>query len=438
MTAHSPFRYLPTGWAIALFASALFAAACSDDDEQPQLPDYSPEAVALDLNESRALFHTWRQSFEIGNGPYVPFNTVAEDIHRLVHRVQLVEENRRFSVSTQPPPISTFFPVEEVNLALESELYGDTMQDFDEVTLVLDLMRLDDSWLLDWEGANRHEENLRSGLNFGLAQPTYEQAIQRRLLDAVGAWHDGERTVRVVLGAEMERYWLLNPEDWTHFVSFTRDVRETLAQEFPNVEFSIGINWSAFMERVVPTFLVDPGENDPPLAFAPFDDEGNPHFVLVQEAWDTVLEPLYFDRAPDPDNAERMLLEPAVDFYAFASIPAAGLLQEARNLPSLHWRGVRTIIEADPARRLPVDWYAIGWTGETTVQQDAFLQRFLAEAGGLDSRTTAWFAFTQAADNECRRLTGSEIAARSHHCTRGLVRPSGQPQTPIHEAFLGR
>lgn len=427
------------GVLLAVLLPIPLITACGDEEEDtgPTIPTYVEDAAALDLAAVRGLPHTWAETFETREGAYVQFATDTAQAQRLVHREQLVGENRRFWDTSQPP-VSDLRPDAAIARALQHPDYGETMRGFSDVTFVLDLMRLDGAWLVDWEGRNRHLPDQRDGLHFGLASRDYANTILGQLDAIASAWQGDGRTLRIVLGAEMERYWLLNPEDWTNFIQLVRDARELLAEDHPDVEFSVGINWSTFMQRIVPMFEVeDPmEEEDLPEDFENFDDAGNPAFLLVERAWSAVIEPLYFDRMPDPEDAERMRLVPAVDFLAFSSVPSADGIRDVNELPALHWRGLRTLMREHEDRVLPVDWIAVGWPADAPTQQATFLNRFVSEAGGVDTRVAAWVSYVRLNTNECRRIRGENIGGSNALCTRGLVDIGGRPIRGIHEVYF--
>lgn len=316
-----------------------------------------------------------------------------------------------------------------------------------QVTLVLDLHRMNREWLVDWRGLERDEPGAReTSLTFQIRQSAnnsdYQQAIIEELLDAIDVLDPSESpVVRVVVGTEMERHYLAAPQDWPYFVAFLRLLDSSLAEQFPTVQLSVGINWSHFMEAVVPVFVdAEAGET-------------GVTFPAVQRAWAAVIDPLYFSDADlaalaaDADHEATPLL----DFYAFASIPDPTLYtNDANNLPDTHFAGIPTMFDLQPFRAaLPLVWFNVGWPVDSDSPERAgtFLERFLALNATDDydvkpnHTMVAWWGYNHPLENECNQLSDpSNIDAGLNVCFRGLYGtiPQVSNRTRLMRAFFGQ
>jgi hypothetical protein len=316
-----------------------------------------------------------------------------------------------------------------------------------QVTLVLDLHRMNREWLVDWRGLERDEPgNRESSFTFQIRQSAnnsdFQQAIVGELLDALDVLDPSESpVVRVVVGTEMERHYLSAPQDWPYFVALVRLLDSSLAERFPTVQLSVGINWSNFMETVVPVFVdAEAGET-------------GVTFPAVQRAWSAVIDPLYYAEDDLTSLAEDADYEatPLLDFYAFASIPDPSLYENsAVNLPDTHYTGIPTMFDLQPFRAdLPLVWFNVGWPvdSESPERAGVFLERFLALNATDDydvkpnHSMVAWWGYNYPLENECNQLSDpGNINAGLNVCFRGLYGtiPQVSNRTRLMRAFFGQ
>lgn len=312
---------------------------------------------------------------------------------------------------------------------------SDAVAGYTRKVFVVDPLRLDQSWVVDASRGTRGDAAGReSFLNFGDAGYREDAAI--RIVTALA--DAGVLPEAVVIGSEMERYYLLNRNDWANFASFYVEVRNAIKAAYPTVQVAVGFNWSNFMETVAPEFII-PDADAPGCAtdaecgaggYCAASQCGELDFVAVQAAWDAVLGPVTFDVATSA------LL---TDFYAFASIPNGALYGgNPDSLPATHYAGIPTMFKEEPARKLPVRWFRIGWdvTGDSEAPT-RFLSRFKALNGsGYDVALVSWFGFVRQLTGDCNVITGPTVKARPELCQRGFFTSSGAPAGSLGEDYF--
>ena len=310
----------------------------------------------------------------------------------------------------------------------------DAMGGYSRKVFVVDPLRLDQSWIVDASRGTRGDAAEReSFLNFGDAG--YREDAATRIVSAIA--DAGVVPEAVVIGSEMERYYLLNRNDWSNFASFYLEVRSAIKASFPTVQVAVGINWSNFMESVAPKFIIPEVDAAGCAAdaecgagsYCAASQCGELDFVAVQAAWQAVIDPVTFDA---------VTATPLTDFYAFASIPNGALYSGNPDaLPDTHYAGIPTMFREEPARKLPVRWFRIGWdvTGdsETPVK---FLSRFEALNGsGYDVALVSWFGFVRQLTGDCNVIRGT-LHARPEVCQRGFYTSSGAPAGSLGASYF--
>jgi hypothetical protein len=311
---------------------------------------------------------------------------------------------------------------------------ADAMAGYGRKVFVVDPLRLDQTWIVDASRGTRGDAAGReSFLNFGDAG--YREDAAMRIVSAIT--DAGVVPEAVVIGSEMERYYLLNPTDWSNFASFFAEVRAAIKGSYPSVQVAVGINWSNFMESVAPDFIT-PVEDAPGCAtdaecgagsYCAASQCGELDFVALQAAWKAVIDPITFDA---------VTATPLTDFYAFASIPNGALYGGNPDaLPDTHYAGIPTMFREEPTRKLPVRWFRIGWdvTGdsETPVK---FLSRFKELNGsGYDVALVSWFGFVRQLTGDCNVILGT-LRARPEVCQRGFFTSSGAPAGSLGDSYF--
>jgi hypothetical protein len=311
---------------------------------------------------------------------------------------------------------------------------ADVMAGYSRKVFVVDPLRLDQSWIVDASRGTRGDAAERETfLNFGDAG--YREDAATRIVSAIA--DAGVVPEAVVIGSEMERYYLLNRNDWANFASFYLEVRSAIKASFPSVQVAVGINWSNFMESVAPDFIIPEADAAGCAAdaecgagsYCAASQCGELDFVAVQAAWQAVIDPITFDA---------VTATPLTDFYAFASIPNGALYGGDPNaLPDTHYAGIPTMFREEPARKLPVRWFRIGWDvsgdSETPVK---FLNRFEALNGsGYDVALVSWFGFVRQLTGDCNVIRDT-LRARPEVCQRGFFTSSGAPAGSLGDSYF--
>ena len=300
---------------------------------------------------------------------------------------------------------------------------------------VVDPLRLDQRWIVDASRGTRGDAAGReSFLNFGDAG--YREDAATRIVSAIT--DAGVLPEAVVIGSEMERYYQLNQNDWANFASFYAEVRNAIKASYPTVQVAVGFNWSNFMETVAPDFII-PESDAPGCAtdaecgaggYCAASQCGELDFVAVQAAWQAVIDPVTFDAATGA------LL---TDFYAFASIPdGARYGGNPDSLPSTHYAGIPTMFREEPARKLPVRWFRIGWdvAGDSEAPS-RFLRRFeVLNGSGYDVALVSWFGFVRQLTGDCNVIRDT-LGARPELCQRGFITSSGAPAGSLGADYFG-
>ena len=426
---------------LSLLASPLLIA-CSEEEPAGPPEFLAPSAGSLALTPAnRALFATPVRSL------YTTLDVFGADLDTANHVI----------LQSQMHSELGFLRSGDANAASFSKQIEDFWdEDFGvqlidradtQVTLVLDLQRMNREWLVDWRGLERDEPgNRETSFTFQLRQSEnnsdYQQAIVGELLDALDALDPSESpVVRVVVGTEMERHYLAAPQDWPYFVALLRLLDTSLAEQFPTVQLSVGINWSHFMEAVVPVFVdVEAGETAVT-------------FPAVQRAWAAVIDPLYYSEADLIALADDADYEatPLLDFYAFASIPDPSLYATGPSaLPDTHFVGIPTMFDLQPFRAdLPLVWFNVGWPVESERPEvtGEFMERFLTLNATDDydvkpnHSMVAWWGYNYPLENECDQLSDPDnINAGLNVCFRGMYGtiPQVSNRNRLIRAFFGQ
>ena len=324
---------------------------------------------------------------------------------------------------------------------------GETIIDSGKpVTLVVDLQRRDRQWLVDWEGGVRDEPgNRETSFTFQARESTQGRDYQDHLLEEIsGALSavdaTGAPVTRLVIGTELERHYLAAPQDWPYVAAFIGELEAALAVSHPSVQLSVGINWSNFMDAVVPAFYVEGMDAD------------TVDYLAVSNAWKQVIDPLYYapDAVQDILEGGRTNAAPRLDFLAFSSIPdPARYNGDPAGIRENHYAGIATVFDRESFRNsTSVVWFQVGWPSGTDNAETAgrFLQRFLAlnSFPGADNQPAvaaiSWWGFNHTLEGECTQLTSPRIGANRTVCFRGLYPtiPQISAQNSLLRTFFGR
>ena len=399
--------------------------ACSEDEE-PAPPTYdaaSGRALALD-EARRGIPYQPRIS---ALAPRQQIRAAGEASRTLVLEEQLFSEYEFFRGTPQNTGAAAYDAL--VSKALSHGEVPAFLGNQQRIVLALDLFRLDESWLIDWQGLRRDTApDARQQIHFGVAD--YTSAIRTRLTRAIQALPEGV-AIDVVLGVDMERYWLKDPERWASFVDFVHEVAPALRAEREGLRVSVGFNWYRFVHEVAATWpFPAPTEADPEPEPEPLIDGRYPSYLRLVAAWQAVIDPLYY-RTPEVGAREALL-----DFYALSFVVTdAGSLTPAQAVGELSMAGLWTRFRLEPDTRLPLAFVRLGWpvTTQSGADRGEFLTRWLAAAGDLAPDYVVWFGLHHFDDaGDCGALTGAgaPIRAARWRCYRGLFQVNGQPVWP--------
>lgn len=407
---------------LALVAATLVPLAACKDDAPPPDPEFlPPPEQALELtNANRGLYARLFTSLRNDRDAYERDLAFVETV---VVTEQIISE---FELTRLAPNEKAQARLQNrVEALYDDDVLGPLVSQAARSVLVVDLMRVDDTWLVDWEDLDRDTPETReTSLTFQVRadqhEADYQEAIVERTLDAIAAMEPTPSLV--VLGHEMEQHYANAPGDWPYFVDLAHQVRSAVRETYPETRVSVGINWSNFVDTIAPLFLEE--------------GETVPDFLTVQAAWYAVIDPLVWD-------AENEV--PRMDAWAFSSVPDPTLYAGGpSSLPDWHYAGVPTMLDEEPARSvLPVYWYSIGWPTETTdpVRGVTFLTRFLELNGGYPIELVSWQAYNALMDSECDRIRDpDDIGGTLVDCYRGMY-PHGALLTQdnaLVARFFGR
>ncbi|MCB9520977.1 MAG: hypothetical protein H6699_08885 [Myxococcales bacterium] len=393
---------------LAVGALAMAASACGDDgpppdrtrllEPQPLTVSSANRGLALTLTDSlRSLAESFRADAAFAS------NVVVTE--------QIYSEFEHAKVGEQPRQVEPRFD-RRIDATYQDDRVGAQIPNFEYTYWVVDLQRLDREWLVDWNGLERDEPDDREGsLTFTIRATDFESDYQTDAIDRVVAALDGvaDKPDAVIIGAEMEQHYLAVPEDWAAYVTFVRQLAAAIRAASPGTRVGAGINWSDFADEVVPRFI---------------EASGHPEvtYQAYRLAWEAVLDPLYFD------IDEAGVVTPALDFYAFASLPDVARYASPSQLALDHYAAIATHFDEFPNRELPVAWFAIGWASNSASTDfwPAFYERFLDTAGGYPVELVSWWGYNHLnASSECPTMLGMGLGRSI--CNRGIYTPSGSP-----------
>ncbi len=397
--------------------------ACGDDGPSGPRSSFEPEPEqGLAMSPAIRGLHAYpSDSFGGLHEKFAADSLVSDNV---VFYEQVYSEFHHAQVGGQPRQAPPRYH-ERVAAFYADPDFADTLTGgFERTWWVLDLQRLDREWLVDWNGLERDEPDLRAtSLSFTIRATDHDSDYQEAVIASVVASFEDSGVVptSLIVGSEMDRYYADNEGDWPAAVAFVRDLREAVRAVAPGVRVGVGINWSSFMDEVVPRFVGAAGE-----------DEVN--FAVVRAAWEAVIDPFY--ATVDPETGE--VIGTVLDFYAFASIPDTTRYASPESIPDSHYAGIRTMFDESPERALPVAWFSVGWpvTNQSSAFWEGFLDRFLALNGGYTVELVSWWGYSQLSrDRDCGAMTG-RVGVSIEICSRGLYSVSGSRSPGLHDRFF--
>jgi hypothetical protein len=392
--------------------------ACGDD-EVDEITFLAPSTTPLALNDAirgvRAEpFATFQNNLDIFERDLQSAKNVV--IQLQIHSEYAQQRNSSFGF--------TFADQLRATRGAADGRGGELIETAEREWWVLDLQRLDREWLVDWAGLSRDEPDNRLvtfsvGTRYLDHAADYPNAVRGGLTAALAT--ASRRPHAVILGAELDRYWVQNPGDWPYVVRLLDELAAAAREAHPDVRVGVGFNWSSFVDELVPSTFGDSGRS-------------TVDYLAVQHAWDTVIRPVYFSE----DGAAKF------DFYAFSSAPVPARYGGTPGaIPDTHYAFLPTLFRVDPSQRLPVAWYGLDWPndGHTPQSDGEFLGRFLALNGGYDVSLVSWAGFADLlAGSECAANLIAAVPAPRSFCYRGMYPdvPQFTSDTAMTRAFFGR
>lgn len=401
---------------LAPLVATLALASCGDDDVTERTSLLDPQSVTMSA-EVRGL-SIFVEAVET-LGPRLTED--AEFADNLVYTEQIYSEFAHARVGNRDRAPEPRFDVRT------DAFYANANFDGLRTTVpnhywVVDLHRLDRNWLVDWNGLARDEPEVApTSLTFGIRASEHDGDYQEDLVERIsGAFEDAEpRPASVILGTELERHYGTTPGDWPALVSSIHEIRDALRAIDPAVRVGVGINWSNFSDSIVPRFVNAAGQSAV-------------NYQVVEEAWDSVLGPLYFRE--DPDTG---VLSPLLDFYAFSSVPDITRYSQPSDLEASHYAGIPTYFSENPNKTLSVAWFALGWPVNSPSSDfwARFFDHFLENGGGYDIELVSWWGYGHLRESECSTMTTTVGLTRAS-CYQGLYTPSGSPVSGLRDAYF--
>lgn len=403
-----------------LALAAVAFVACGDDDGNGARTDFlAPAPIAMSA-EVRGITGFYTDSLRSIASKLDEDGAAA---HNFVVHEQIYSEFTHVRVGNQPRAPEPRFDV-RMDALYGDDRIGTRLDDFDGLYWLVDLQRLDRDWLVDWNGLERDDADVRAtSFTFSIRDADHDGDYQEASLERiVDAFEDADpRPASVIIGSEMERHYAAAPEDWGAFADFVGDVAGALRAIDPEVRVGVGVNWSNFMDDVVPRFVSAAGQSEV-------------NFQAVRAAWEAVLDPLYL-RTVDPVAGT---FETALDFYAFSAVPDTTRYTSPSALPENHFSGPATFFAEYPTKELPVAWFAVGWpvNGSSSEFFGSYWDFFVAHAGGVDVELVAWWGYGHLlSDSDCRTMT-DHVGLEPSACYHGLYTSSGSAVSGLRDAYF--
>lgn len=407
---------------------ALACVACGGDegggDNSDRLSDAAPapsgEALALTVENSGVPLRPplLRENEARGDLTLMQNSNTLDELREklgtAVVTVQIIDEPEAISqgnADVNPAPFQAPKRLRDLYSETDDVLGARGLEDWDDYVLVFDLFRLMGNWLVRWDGTNLNRFGEPG--NYGLWRDDMREEItaliRGSLNDALGR---GKPVSRVVVGAGMERLLAgpdggANPADYANFVSFYLELVDALGPEFPELQFSAGLDWDNLVTHVAALYTESGDVND-----VSFSD--------VRAVWRDVAAPLY-------DNS---------GFIALSSLPEADRYEgDPAGLPSSHY-ALLAEVQGDK----PVVWHSIQWPATNSGQKSAqgeFLTRFLELNAGVDVDLVSWAQLIDQPEGtaDCNGVVN--LGAPISRCFSGLFRDSLAP-VEVSNLYLTR
>jgi hypothetical protein len=411
-------------WKRALWASllalllALACGACGGDDGAPDrgdrlsdsVPSPSGQALVLSAENTAVPLRPplLREDEARGDLTLMQSSSTLDELREklgtAVVTVQIIDEAQGISqgnADTNPAPFQAPKRLRDLYSETEDVLGARGLEDWDDYVLVFDLFRLSGNWLVRWDGTNLTQYGEPGG--YGLWRDDMREEIaaliRGALNDALGR---GKPVTRAVIGQGMERLLAgpdggVNPADYANFVAFYQELVAELEEEFPEVQFSAGLNWDNLVTHVAALYT-ESGDVD------------DVKFGEVRAVWRDVAAPLY-------DHSGFVALSSSPEAERYAGDPA--------QLPSSHY-ALLAEVQGDK----PVVWHSIQWPATNSGQKSAqgeFLTRFLELNGGVDVDLVTWAQLIDQPEGtaDCNGVVN--LGAPISRCFSGLFRDSLAP-----------
>lgn len=400
--------------ALSVAAFGTFFLACGDDapPSEDVFDTIRGEAVVL-TPQTRALTVTLAR-------PLARLSAQFADDMQLVENVVVVDQ--LFSEPTHMEVANGVGEASEPRFNQRmASLYGDdrlsgSLALATRTYWVVDLQRLDREWLVDWRGLERdtpenREEQFTVTIRNADHDGDYARDAEAFILGAFA--NAPSPPTSLVIGSDLEQQYLAAPQDWPALVALVRQLADAVRAEYPEVRVAAGINWSRFMQDVVPGFE-EVGVTE--------------EFGAVRAAWEAVIDPLYVTPEQN-ENGEVIGVTPFMDFYGFSLIPNPevdlGGFAAPEDVPDEHFVGISQQFRQSPERALSVAFVRVGWPTQASSDFWArWFTRATAGLAGLDIEVLSWWGYENYEQSYC----SSQILAaggRRFLCNRGFYSESG-------------
>ncbi|MCA9566009.1 MAG: hypothetical protein KC561_21075, partial [Myxococcales bacterium] len=227
-------------WLFAIVGTFGLLLGCGEDppEEKPTFPE-NPGAITISAEQRGLRMENTRSTrTQAASGK---FESLQDSAGALFIPVQTYSEYVQQGAPGEPE-------LDENVDALVDE-FADQLMLFDEIYLVVDLQRLDRTWLADWDGLQRDVPENRDVLNFG--RDDFKDDVTQYVLNAVNRL----QPTAVIIGVEMNRYYSQNSADWDNYVDFFWSLREQIKTTNSNIRVGPGVAWSFLMEAQVAGFI---------------------------------------------------------------------------------------------------------------------------------------------------------------------------------------
>lgn len=394
---------------------ALGVASCGDTDSGPTAtpddrvsdaePMTSGDPLTLGVDNVAIPFNHRDMEFASTIGP--SFDLISA-YDRAVVKVQIIDEREALnsppsSIRANPAPVQAKRRLATLLDEIDDGLATGGGEDWGQYTVIFDLLRLNGSWLVRWDGVGL--DSRTDPGNFGLWRDDMRNDEAEIIMDALTEAVGRKPVTHVVIGHEMERLILANPEDFANFLTFFEMMRDQIHAQWPEIKVAPGLGWDRLLAEVVPMFEgAEDGDTDH-------------HFSAMRRMWQYVGQPLYAN----------------ADFIALTAEPNPELFGgDPDKVPDWQY-ALLAEVQGDK----PIVWTSVNWpvtSGNEKARQRDFLERFLVLNAGNNVEILAWKAMIDLVPNVCDGIV-TNLGMERTECYAGMLSSSVAP-TKLSDEFL--